>query len=191
MSWSVAFKGRHTILCKGLPRDTGVFTNYKVFVVLTSPFSHMQGGIGVVLRTPPNGLPQSCVLRSFRARRFNANLYADGKVCLSILGTASGASAASGEAWNPETSSLWQVISHTLRRLTRIPFILSTAVSQLHAFVRNVRPLQQMLPGASLTDPPSRLAGRKLTIHVMSNGLSTAVRVYELLGCRKRWKVFS
>jgi ubiquitin-protein ligase len=38
--------------------------------------------------------------------RFNPNLYACGKVCLSILGTWNGAK---GETWNKETSSLFQV----------------------------------------------------------------------------------
>lgn len=41
--------------------------------------------------------------------RFNVNLYADGKVCLSLLGKDSGATASGGDKWNPETSSLWQV----------------------------------------------------------------------------------
>ena len=39
--------------------------------------------------------------------RFNPNLYANGKVCLSLLGTWSGAS---GETWTPGTSSLIQVL---------------------------------------------------------------------------------
>ena len=38
--------------------------------------------------------------------RFNPNLYADGKVCLSLLGTWHGSE---HEKWNPSTSSLWQV----------------------------------------------------------------------------------
>ena len=37
--------------------------------------------------------------------RFNPNLYADGKVCLSLLGTWHGSE---HEKWNPSTSSLWQ-----------------------------------------------------------------------------------
>ncbi|GMI08200.1 hypothetical protein TrRE_jg9483, partial [Triparma retinervis] len=36
--------------------------------------------------------------------RFNPNLYADGKVCLSLLGTWS------GEPWSPSTSTLLQVL---------------------------------------------------------------------------------
>lgn len=39
--------------------------------------------------------------------RFNPNLYEDGKVCLSILNTWRGRPE---ERWNPETSSLLQVI---------------------------------------------------------------------------------
>lgn len=40
--------------------------------------------------------------------RFNPNLYADGKVCLSLLGTWHGSE---HEKWNPTTSSLWQACS--------------------------------------------------------------------------------
>ncbi|CAM9366400.1 unnamed protein product [Ectocarpus sp. 6 AP-2014] len=43
--------------------------------------------------------------------KFNVNLYSDGKVCLSLLGSATGASASGGDKWNPETSSLWQVFA--------------------------------------------------------------------------------
>jgi hypothetical protein len=39
--------------------------------------------------------------------RFNPNLYACGKVCLSLLGTWSGAQ---GESWNPDASSALQVL---------------------------------------------------------------------------------
>ena len=40
--------------------------------------------------------------------RFNPNLYADGKVCLSLLGTWHGG--AEFEKWNPAQSSLYQVL---------------------------------------------------------------------------------
>ncbi|XP_078607185.1 uncharacterized protein LOC144879516 isoform X2 [Branchiostoma floridae x Branchiostoma japonicum] len=40
--------------------------------------------------------------------RFNPNLYADGKVCLSLLGTWHGGDAS--EKWNPKTSTLYQVL---------------------------------------------------------------------------------
>jgi ubiquitin-protein ligase len=40
--------------------------------------------------------------------KFNPNLYADGKVCLSLIGTFSGANAT--EKWDPQRSSLFQVI---------------------------------------------------------------------------------
>jgi baculoviral IAP repeat-containing protein 6 len=40
--------------------------------------------------------------------RFNPNLYADGKVCLSLLGTWHGTSEM--EKWQPKTSSIYQVI---------------------------------------------------------------------------------
>jgi ubiquitin-protein ligase len=39
--------------------------------------------------------------------RFNPNLYKDGKVCLSLLGTWSGAK---GEMWEPAVSTMLQVI---------------------------------------------------------------------------------
>ena len=39
--------------------------------------------------------------------RFNPNLYASGKVCLSLLGTWGGEK---GESWNPHVSTLLQVI---------------------------------------------------------------------------------
>lgn len=42
--------------------------------------------------------------------RFNANLYTDGKVCLSLLGKDTGASVVGTDKWNPDTSSLWQVL---------------------------------------------------------------------------------
>lgn len=38
--------------------------------------------------------------------RFNPNLYQDGKVCLSVLGTWHGHAS---EKWNPSESSLYQV----------------------------------------------------------------------------------
>ncbi|CAM9243216.1 unnamed protein product, partial [Sphacelaria rigidula] len=43
--------------------------------------------------------------------RFNANLYTDGKVCLSLLGKDTGASVVGTDKWNPDTSSLWQVFA--------------------------------------------------------------------------------
>eukprot|EP00271_Cylindrocystis_brebissonii_P003861 TRINITY_DN15104_c0_g1_i1.p1 TRINITY_DN15104_c0_g1~~TRINITY_DN15104_c0_g1_i1.p1 ORF type:complete len:1561 (+),score=311.97 TRINITY_DN15104_c0_g1_i1:366-5048(+) len=39
--------------------------------------------------------------------RFNPNLYADGKVCLSLLGTWHGSE---DEKWNPDLSTIWQVL---------------------------------------------------------------------------------
>jgi ubiquitin-protein ligase len=40
--------------------------------------------------------------------RFNPNLYPDGKVCLSLLGTWHGAG--QSEKWNPDESTLYQVL---------------------------------------------------------------------------------
>ena len=49
--------------------------------------------------------------------RFNPNLYADGKVCLSLLGTWHGSAS---EKWDPSNSSLWQV-RHRDQRCSRFP----------------------------------------------------------------------
>lgn len=55
----------------------------------------------------PNEVPK-CVLRTTGNGkiRFNPNLYSDGKVCLSLLGTWSGSSV---EKWDPKVSSLVQL----------------------------------------------------------------------------------
>ena len=59
----------------------------------------------VVFRTTGNGTV-----------RFNPNLYSDGKVCLSLLGTWEGAQ---GEKWSAETSTILQVsfLSHEMSSL--------------------------------------------------------------------------
>jgi len=49
--------------------------------------------------------------------RFNPNLYAEGKVCLSILGTWSGNA---GESWNRDTSTLLQVLV-SIQSLIMVP----------------------------------------------------------------------
>jgi len=54
--------------------------------------------------TPPN--VQICTTGGGTVR-FNPNLYANGKVCLSLLGTWSGGE---GEGWSSETSTLLQVL---------------------------------------------------------------------------------
>ena len=46
-------------------------------------------------------------MHSYVHNRFNPNLYADGKVCLSLLGTWHGGD--SSEKWNPLQSNLLQV----------------------------------------------------------------------------------
>jgi baculoviral IAP repeat-containing protein 6 len=53
----------------------------------------------------PSG-PPSVVFRNHGNKRFNPNLYANGKVCLSILGTWRGEKS---ESWNPDTSTLYQI----------------------------------------------------------------------------------
>lgn len=55
-------------------------------------------------KQPPNVIIQTTGGGKFR---FNPNLYANGKVCLSLLGTWSGTA---GEKWNEKTSTMLQVI---------------------------------------------------------------------------------
>ena len=60
----------------------------------------------------PNGYPKSPPKVKFRTTgagsvRFNPNLYNEGKVCLSLLGTWGGAK---GEEWNADNSTIIQVI---------------------------------------------------------------------------------
>jgi hypothetical protein len=50
--------------------------------------------------------------------RFNPNLYNCGKVCLSLLGTWSGAK---GETWDPSASSMLQVPALLLGQLCVLP----------------------------------------------------------------------
>ncbi len=56
----------------------------------------------------PIGVPKVLINTTDNGRvRFNPNLYANGKVCLSLLGTWSGEK---GESWIPEISTFFQVI---------------------------------------------------------------------------------
>ncbi len=56
----------------------------------------------------PNVIPQVLLKTTDNNRvRFNPNLYANGKVCLSLLGTWSGEK---GESWIPEISTFYQVL---------------------------------------------------------------------------------
>jgi ubiquitin-protein ligase len=56
----------------------------------------------------PNKVPQVLIATTNGGKvRFNPNLYANGKVCLSLLGTWSGEQ---GESWNPDISTFLQVI---------------------------------------------------------------------------------
>jgi ubiquitin-protein ligase len=59
--------------------------------------------------TYPNTSPNVWFINTGN-NRLNPNLYADGKVCLSILGTYIGPRASGGEVWNNKTSSLLQVL---------------------------------------------------------------------------------
>jgi ubiquitin-protein ligase len=54
----------------------------------------------------PQGPPEVYYLNT-GGKRFNPNLYADGKVCLSILGTWQGSES---EKWNEKTSSFFQIL---------------------------------------------------------------------------------
>lgn len=57
---------------------------------------------------PRHGMHKMCVVMNVGGGqvRFNPNLYNCGKVCLSLLGTWSGAK---GETWDPNSSSTLQV----------------------------------------------------------------------------------
>ena len=75
---------------KDTPYENGLF-EFHIYLPSDYPSSPPQ----VLLKTTGNG-----------SVRFNPNLYSNGKVCLSLLGTWSGTS---GESWNKNTSSLLQV----------------------------------------------------------------------------------
>lgn len=57
----------------------------------------------------PNDAPLFCFM-NHGGKRFNPNLYNNGKVCLSILGTYIGPNPTQSEKWNPEISTLLQVL---------------------------------------------------------------------------------
>ncbi|GIM04217.1 hypothetical protein Vretimale_8765 [Volvox reticuliferus] len=66
----------------------------------------------------PNAPPQVHLMTTGGGRvRFNPNLYADGKVCLSLLGTWSGDR---GETWNPDISTAVQVLI-SIQSLIMVP----------------------------------------------------------------------
>ncbi|KAJ3030212.1 hypothetical protein HK097_005651, partial [Rhizophlyctis rosea] len=77
------------------PKDTPYFCGVYVFDVYAPP-SYPEVPPIVKIVTTGNGTV-----------RFNPNLYSDGKVCLSLLGTWHGKD--ESEKWNPKTSSLYQV----------------------------------------------------------------------------------
>jgi len=76
---------------KNTPYENGLF-EFHIYLPTDYPNSAPQ----VLINTTGGGLI-----------RFNPNLYANGKVCLSLLGTWSGSG---GEVWNKQTSSLLQVL---------------------------------------------------------------------------------
>ncbi|KAF2075779.1 hypothetical protein CYY_002912 [Polysphondylium violaceum] len=77
------------------PSDTPYSAGCFVFKV-TFPANYPFAPPSVILETTGHG-----------SVRFNPNLYNNGKVCLSLLGTWSGGA---GETWNPSTSTLLQVL---------------------------------------------------------------------------------
>eukprot|EP00879_Flechtneria_rotunda_P026467 GHRR01028222.1.p1 GENE.GHRR01028222.1~~GHRR01028222.1.p1 ORF type:complete len:343 (+),score=131.99 GHRR01028222.1:32-1030(+) len=86
----------------------------KVRCIITSPAgTPYEGGLFVFDVYFPAGYPNVPPLMVLETTgegraRFNPNLYADGKVCLSLLGTWHGGDEAS--KWNPATSSLFQIL---------------------------------------------------------------------------------
>jgi ubiquitin-protein ligase len=76
---------------KNTPYENGLFEFHAYF-----PQNYPEGVPEVLLHTTGNN-----------NIRFNPNLYKDGKVCLSLLGTWSGSA---GESWNPKTSTFLQVL---------------------------------------------------------------------------------
>lgn len=76
---------------KNTPYENGLFEFHIYF-----PTDYPNSAPQVLINTTGGGLI-----------RFNPNLYANGKVCLSLLGTWSGSG---GEVWNKQTSSLLQVL---------------------------------------------------------------------------------
>lgn len=82
----------------------------------------------------------------FALGRFNANLYSDGKVCLSVLGKDSGSgTAGSGDYWNPDTSSLWQVIGKLCSGIQQVSRILLDALSRKRRLVQQTGPESMLL----------------------------------------------
>ena len=83
------------------------------FAVITGPFdTPYEGGFFLFKFNFPNDYPNTPpkvkLLTTGGGRvRFNPNLYSNGKVCLSLLGTWSGRA---GEMWSAETSNLLQVL---------------------------------------------------------------------------------
>ena len=82
-------------------------------IMLTGPEdTPYDGGCFIFDAFFPSGYPTTAPQLKFRTTgggrvRFNPNLYKDGKVCLSLLGTWSGAK---GEMWDPAVSTMLQVI---------------------------------------------------------------------------------
>lgn len=86
----------------------------KMRAMITGPFdTPYAAGCFVFDIYFPGDYPQKPMMVQFDTTgggriRFNPNLYADGKVCLSLLGTWHGSAAE--EKWNPKQSTLFQVL---------------------------------------------------------------------------------
>lgn len=122
----------HKMLRRGLP--AGAFastwegnTNLIRFVLLGplgTPYELAPFVVDVSLAPPFPQQPPACFFHSWTQRTggpVNPNLYEDGKICLSLLGTWPGASA--GDTWNATSSTLLQVVVSLLGLvLVREPF---------------------------------------------------------------------
>ena len=108
-------------LSKSLPinKDSSIFVKYDEenvglfrFLIIGPKDTPYQDGcflFEMILNNDyPNTPPNVHILTTGYGKvRFNPNLYASGKVCLSLLGTWSGNE---GEQWNPKTSTLLQIL---------------------------------------------------------------------------------
>jgi ubiquitin-protein ligase len=108
-------------LSKSLPinKDSSIFVKYDEenvglfrFLIIGPKDTPYQDGcflFEMILNNDyPNTPPNVHILTTGYGKvRFNPNLYASGKVCLSLLGTWTGNQ---GEQWNPKTSTLLQIL---------------------------------------------------------------------------------
>lgn len=87
--------------------------------------------------------------------KFNPNLYAEGKVCLSLLGTFSGADAT--EKWDPTRSTIYQVLVRSgpcLEMILSLPLRPSLLLSPSSMLGRK-KPSSSLVPMISVPLRPS------------------------------------